>query len=308
MCVSTQAACVVLILICTTLLTHGQDEATILPEPQAKKPSENWTAQDSANDESGESAQDIAPGFVYADDRYENLDYNSNAAGSADIKEVSIGIDKDFIYISFAFQEPWSESNSQAHTVGIEIDTDYSFEANRGDYFVHFQMRNEFDDKEKWKDARDEGGYSIARDNNNNVGGADPLASNYPNATDGYEDQRNNENDKVFGRVMDDGDFEVAIKRDHVDAKDEPFIRIRVWTRQSATFNEGDFHINDSQPELSIDAIDSYPGARQDDWLELADTGENDVDLSLSQTVDNPSARPGELVTFTITLAHTFGE
>ena len=93
-----------------------------------------------------------------------------------------------------------------------------------------------------------------------------------------------------------------------MDAKDEPFIRIRVWTRQSATFNEGDFHINDSQPELSIDAIDSYPGARQDDWLELADTGENDVDLSLSQTVDNPSARPGELVTFTITLAHTFGE
>ncbi|ADE54521.1 conserved repeat domain protein [Coraliomargarita akajimensis DSM 45221] len=277
----------------------------------AKKPKKNWIASVSAMDEFGESAQGVAPGFVYADDRYENLDYSRSTAASADIKVLRAGLDRDFLYVSFEFVEGWSASRSQSNSIAIEVDFDHPVEFNRGDRVFAFNMRSEFNRNENWQDAKDNGGFFPFDDKNDDVGGADPLASDFPDDNlDGYDDGLNEEEGELFGRVMADGRFEIAVARNLSGSGNTDIVRVKVWTLQNREFDSSfanEFNFHDTNSSGNIPLLDSYPGADMDDWIQVPELSPNDIDLELTQTADVSDPKIGELVTFTVDLAHILG-
>jgi uncharacterized repeat protein (TIGR01451 family) len=284
---------------------RGADEAL---EFFAQSPKKNWTASTVATDSSGETSQGVAPGFNYDADLYENIDYGEPSASSADIREMRTGLDRDYLYVRFEFVSTWTATLSQVVTIGIEIDIDHPTESNRGDFFASLNMKAAFNtgNAENWIDASTSGGYSLLSDENNDVGGSNPVAPDLAGG-DGYETNFPQQSDTLWARVTREGHFEVAIQRSAISAEEIDLLRSRVWSKQSGVFSANSFTFHDNFAPAEIISIDNFPGAQIDFWTPGIDPGEDIVDLEIIQTVDNPLPKEDETVILTTTLSHLTG-
>jgi uncharacterized repeat protein (TIGR01451 family) len=274
----------------------------------AQSPKKNWTASTVATDSSGEISQGVDPGFNYDADLYENIDYGEPSASSTDIREMRTGLDKDYLYVRFEFVSTWTATLSQVVNIGIEIDIDHPTESNRGDFFASLNMKASFNtgNAENWIDASTSGGYSLLSDENNDVGGSNPVAPDLAGG-DGYETNLPQQSDTLWARVTREGHFEVAIQRSAISAEEIDLLRSRVWSKQSGVFSANSFTFHDNFTPAEITSIDNFPGAQIDFWTPGIDPGEDIVDLEIIQTVDNPLPKEDQTVLLTTTLSHLTG-
>ena len=191
-----------------------------------------WVVQVTQNDCFGSSQQQTGGCESYATDLYEHLDYSVTPPGAAtaDIEVVRAGFDDDYYYVEFDYVTAWDKDVSTGHQIVIEIDVDPDTESNRGDYYVGVFQKEEFDSA-SFVDAYDSGGYDFHVDDNDDVGGNNPTASDFGGSSgDGYENDVNQNNDQVWARVN-GGNFQVAVRRSVVG--DPVKVRLRSWSRQS---------------------------------------------------------------------------
>lgn len=267
-------------------------------------PPDSWAIQDSLLDVFGREVQGQAPYFDFNSDTYENLNYELDGAAEADIEVFGAGIDHDWVFVDVELSSPWS-SNSQNVKVGIEFDVDRS---DRGDFYLWLFMQSEFNNNGAWVDAEVRADYNLFEDDNNNVGGSNPIAPD-SGGTDGYNRDLGTEKEKVFARIMGNGDFQIAVKRDLIDSKEADEIRLRLFTAQpGSNIDESKFTFHDQLSETEVTGIDSLPGADTNSWLPVIDLGGKDVDLTLTQAVDEIYRREGDLVVISSTIMHRLGD
>lgn len=284
---------------------RGADEAL---ELFANGPKKNWTSSVVVTDSSGETSQGVSPSFIYDADLYENLDYSQPSASSADIREMRTGLDRDYLYVRFEFVSPWTAALSQVVNIGVEIDIDHPTEPNRGDFFASLNMKAIFNtgNAENWRDASSNGGYSLLSDENNDVGGSNPVSPDMAGG-DGYETSFPQQSDTLWARITREGYFEVAVKRSAISAEEIDLLRSRVWSAQSGAFQGTSFTFHDNFAATEITNIDNFPGAQVDFWTPGIDPGEDLVDLEVIQAADNSLPKEGETVILTTTLSHLSG-
>ena len=205
-------------------------------------PDPNWTVRFTENDCSG-PAQQGSPGCEsYATDLYEHINYSTASAPTADIAFVRAGFDTDYYYFEYDFVNPWSSAQSTGHNVVIEVDTDAATESGRGDFYIGLFQKTVFNSL-SWIDAYNQGGYESYSDDNNDVGGAQPLASDFGGSQgDGYETDVNQGPDRVWARIV-GGNFQVAIRNTVIGS---PLIAyFRPWSRQSTSLSKDKLYFHD---------------------------------------------------------------
>ena len=205
-------------------------------------PDPSWVVQSTQSDCFGSGQQQTVACESYATDLYEHIDYTVTPPGAstADIQQVNAGFDDDYYYVEFDYVSAWDKDYSTGHQIVIEIDVDPDTESNRGDYYVGIFQKEEFNSS-SWVDAYDEGGYDFHVDDNDDVGGGNPTASDFGGSSgDGYENDVNQASDQVWARVV-GGNFQVAIRRTTVG--DPVKVRLRTGAasqracpRTSSTF------------------------------------------------------------------------
>jgi len=266
-------------------------------------PDPNWTVQSTMNDCSGPSQQQTAGCESYATDVYEHIQYPSAGARTADIEVVRAGFDADYYYIEFDFVNPWSPVHSNGHNVVIEVDTDAATEIGRGDYYIGLFQKSEFDST-SWIDANDEGGYDSHVDNNNDVGGAQPLLSDFGGSSgDGYENDLSQGPDMVWARIV-GGNFQVAIRRTAIG--DPQIAYLRPWSRQSTSLAKDKLYFHDHNDTSDVNQIDNLCGLPMTTCI-AAGPGLS-PQLSVAKNVTtisdpfnlttNPKAIPGSIVQY----------
>ena len=210
--------------------------ALALPAAQARAaPDPSWIANSIQTDCSGPSDQATPACESYASDRYEHIDYSFPAPGTADIDTISTGFDADYFYVEWDFRTPWNKNNSTGHVVVVEFDVDGATESNRGDYYVSLAQKEEFDSS-SWVDAFLQGGYESYEDANDDVGGANPTASDFGGSPgDGYDTALTQSSDRVWGRIV-GGNFQIAVRRSVVG--DPSIAALRPWSEDVIAFTK----------------------------------------------------------------------
>jgi uncharacterized repeat protein (TIGR01451 family) len=285
--------------------------ALCAPAPAAAVPSASWTVQFSQNDCSGAAQQATPACESYANDRYERINYSVPNPGTADIQVVRSGYDATYLYFELDFVSAWSISASTGHHVVIELDVDPDTEANRGDYYVGIFQKSEFNTT-TWIDASVQGGYETYHDANNDVGGANPLTSDYGGSNgNGYNQNIPQAADRVWARIV-SGNFQIAVRRTIVG--NTARVRARVTSRQSTSLSKDKLYFHDHQSTSDVQQIDNLAGLGTDQWLGVGPGyGEPDlVVLKFANTLEDPTngttnakAIPGAVVRYSVQVTNT---
>ena len=249
-------------------LVGGLLGAAVLTGSLMADPDPAWVIQVTLSDCSGSSQQQTGACEDYSTDLYEHIDYTVTPPGAAtaDIQLVNVGFDDDYYYVEFDYVAAWDMDFSTSHQVVIEIDVDPDTESHRGDYYVGLFQKQEFNGT-SWVDAHDDGGYAFHVDNNDDVGGNNPTASDFGgSAGDGYEDDVTQNNDQVWARIV-GGNFQVAIRRTSVGNPTK--IRLRSWSRQSTSLPKEKLYFHDQNAVSDVEQIDNLSGLPGDDWVEF---------------------------------------
>jgi uncharacterized repeat protein (TIGR01451 family) len=266
-------------------------------------PDPAWTAQASRSDCFGAGAQGTPACESYASDLYEHINYGVPNPGTADIQEVSTGSDADYLYIEWDFALAYDPSYSTGHAIVVEFDVDPALEADRGDYYVSLFQKVEFDTT-TWVDAYSSGGYESYRDANDDVGGANPTASDFGGSGgNGYNTNIPGTSDRVWARVV-GGNFQVAVRRSLLGSPASA--RLRPWSRQSTSLPKDKLYFHDQNASTDVQQIDNLSGLGTDTWIEVGDLPDLVV-LKLAQTLEdpvngtmNPKAIPGATKLYTV--------
>ena len=268
-------------------------------------PDPNWTIQSTMSDCSGPTQQQTAGCESYATDLYEHLLYPSSSARTADIEAVHAGFDADYYYFQYDFVNPWSPVVSNGHNIVLEIDTDAASEIGRGDYYIGLFQKSEFDST-TWIDAYLQGGYDSHVDNNNDVGGAQPLSSDFGgSAGDGYESDVTQGADMVWARIV-GGNFQVAIRRTTIG--DPQVAYFRPWSRQSTSLAKDKLYFHDQNDTSDVNQIDNICGVPMTTCIGAGPGLPPQISLAknvatifdpVTLTI-NPKAIPGSIVQYDI--------
>ena len=273
-------------------------------------PDPNWIVQSSMNDCSGPLQQQTAGCESYATDLYEHILYPSSSARTADIEVVRAGFDADYYYFEYDFVNPWSPVQSTGHNIVLEVDTDAATETGRGDYFIGLFQKADFNST-TWIDAFVQGGYYSHVDSNNDVGGAQPLVSDFGGSSgDGYESDISQGTDMVWARIV-GGNFQIAIRRTVIG--DPQIAYFRPWSRQSTSLAKDKLYFHDQNDTTDVSQIDNICGLPMTTCIgsgpglspELSvaknvTTISDPVNLTL-----NPKAIPGAIVQYDIVTTNT---
>ena len=230
-------------------------------------PDPAWTVALTQTDCSG-SAQQATPACDdYSTDFYENVDYTVAATAiTSDIQTTNYGFDSTYFYFEYDFVGPYDPSNSTGHQVVIELDVDAATETNRADYYVGLFQKSEFNTT-TWIDAYVQGGYEVAHDDNDDVGGPNPTTSDFGGSPgDGYDNVVSQAADQVWARVV-NGNFQVAIKRTLIGSPSRS--RARLWSRQSTSLSKDKLYFHDQNAVADVVQIDNTAGLPLDGWSEV---------------------------------------
>ncbi len=220
-------------------------------------PDPNWAVQTTLTDCSGPSQQQTAGCESYATDFFEHILYPSSSARTADIEIVRAGFDADYYYFEYDFISPWSPVLSTGHNIVLEIDVDAATEIGRGDYYIGVFQKVEFNST-SWVDAFNQGGYDSHVDNNDDVGGAQPLISDFGGTQgDGYESDVTQGVDMVWARIV-SGNFQIAIRRTVIGNPQIAYFR--PWSRQSTSLAKDKLYFHDQNDTSDVSQIDNLCG------------------------------------------------
>ncbi len=272
-------------------------------------PDPNWTVQSTLNDCSGPSQQQTAGCESYAADLFEHIQYPSPTARTADIDVVRAGFDTDYYYFEYDFITPWSSGQSTGHNIVLEVDVDAATETGRGDFYIGVFQKVEFNST-SWVDAFSQGGYDSHLDANDDVGGAQPLISDFGGTQgDGYESDVTQGPDMVWARIV-SGNFQIAIRRTTIG--DPQIAYFRPWSRQSTSLAKDKLYFHDQNDTSDVSQIDNIcgvpmttcigagPGLPQINLVKNVTTISDPINL----TVD-PKSIPGSVVQYGIAATNT---
>ncbi len=273
-------------------------------------PDPNWSVQFTMSDCSGPAQQGTASCESYATDLYEHITYPSSSARTADIAVVRAGFDADYYYFEYDFVNPWSPVQSTGHNVVIEVDTDASSESGRGDFYIGLFQKSEFDSA-SWIDAFVQGGYESYSDNNDDVGGAQPLISDFGGSSgDGYETDVSQGLDMVWARIV-AGNFQVAIRRTVIG--DPQIAWFRPWSRQSTSLSKDKLYFHDQNDTSDVDQIDNLCGLPMTTCIAAGPGLVPDINVAKNAATisdpfnltTNPKSIPGAIVQYDIEMTNT---
>ena len=273
-------------------------------------PDPNWTAQSMMNDCFDPGQQGTVGCESYATDFYEHISYPSATARTADIAAVRAGFDTDYYYFEFDFVNPWSPVQSGGHNVVLEVDSDASSEFGRGDFYIGLIQKSEFDST-SWIDAYDQGGYESYSDSNDDVGGAQPLVSDFGGSSgDGYETDVSQGPDMVWARVV-GGNFQVAIRRTVIG--DPQIAYFRPWSRQSTSLSKDKLYFHDQNDTSDVDQIDNVCGVPMTTCIASGPGLAPQINVAKNAATisdpfnltTNPKSIPGAIVQFDIEMTNT---
>ena len=273
-------------------------------------PDPNWSVQFTMSDCSGPAQQGTGACESYATDFYEHIAYPGDSARTADIAVVRAGSDTDYYYFEFDFVNPWSPVQSVGHNVVLEIDTDASSESGRGDFYIGLVQKIEFNST-SWIDADNEGGYESYSDSNNDVGGAQPLVSDFGGSSgDGYETDVSQGPDMVWARIV-GGNFQVAIRRTVIG--DPQIAYFRPWSRQSTSLSKDKLYFHDQNDITDVDQIDNLCGVPLTTCIGAGPDLLPDINVAKASAtisdpfslITNPKSIPGAIVQYDIQLTNS---
>ena len=231
-------------------------------------PDPNWSVQFTLTDCSGAAQQNTPACDDYATDLYEHLDYSDvPSARTADLRALHTGYDADYYYFEADFVGNWSQSRSPSHQFVLEFDVDVDTETSRGDYYVGIFQKSEFDST-SWVDAYVSGGFDSKQDSNDDVGGADPIASDFGGSPgDGYNADVTQGSDQVWARIV-GGNFQIAVKRSLIGSPAE--LHVRTWSRQSTSLSPDKLYFHDQNNVTDVSQIDNVAGLpSQTEWISV---------------------------------------
>jgi len=275
------------------------------PSLHGQSPDKRWTVAVEVSDSFGQSAQGTFPADDYETDLYERLDYSDPLGARADIRSFRTGNDNNYYYFEFVFATPWNFESAQ-NAVAVEIDWDSSDEDSRGDYLVMMRMDDEFSQQGNWRDGNKNGDYKFYEDRNNDVGGPDPRAPDFPGNYDGYETNLGKANQTVWGRVTGQGTFQIAVRRDEIP--DTTLLLARGWAFQDWEPSTREFTSHDHYGPGEATNQDNMASSDTGTWPPIDPPDVEEADVGIELSVDDPIPQVDQEFVYTLTASHVSGE
>lgn len=278
----------------------------LVPSARAQVPADDWVKSVTVQDDFGENKQGEAPYSNYDIDLYEDVDYDDEKAEWADIKSFSTGYDESYYYFEFELARGWRDE-AKGHAVAVEMDYDSDQEFSRGDYLIFLKMDEKFSDNEEWVDAKKAAGFKFFEDANDDVGGRDPLESDYDSGDegDGYKRGLPEKGKRLWGRITGDGRFQVAFRRDELP--DTDLLLSRGWIFQGGEPSEDKFYFHDHNKDEDVEKVDNIASSDTGTWPPMMPPTVPEADVSVELSVDDDIPQVDQEFIYTVQVNHLSG-
>lgn len=247
--------------------------------------------------ESGDGCQS------YSADLYENWDSLVAGSGDTDIEFYSTGADTDFFYFEWETRESWNyDTSGQSRQYQVELDVDASSEANRGDILlIWIPQITHLGNTWRLVDDGGDGKVQGFQDTNNDVGGPNPLTSDFDCSSicDGYKDDFKTTND-IFVRIINRSGknvLQLAIRRTALGSPTT--IHSRGWAAQTSVIPAGKFTWHDLQgsADLATNRFDACCSVGTVNWPESSSPEPRSIVKRAFQSDGTPIANGSTLPT-----------